>query len=170
MYCFSRDGADAGRSDVLVTAPGFSLPLGSNKPSDPSSEFLSFPGVAADPLIDDPELSPALLQLLSDISPRSVTEMCLADEGSDDLAPPLLAHRAQPAPPARDPTPGPMWAATMPPPFPGPPPVPFRRPQLPALWFGQEQQPAAPAPRATWMAGMPASASAPLQAQQFFAF
>ena len=101
MYCFSRDGADAGRSDVLVTAPGFSLPLGSNKPSDPSSEFLFFPGVAADPLIDDPELSPALLQLLSDISPRSVTEMCLADEGSDALAPPLLAHRAQPVPPAR---------------------------------------------------------------------
>lgn len=153
LFCFSRAG-DAGSqvvSDVVVAAP---LP----------------PCGGGDPLaLDDTELSPALLAMLNDIAPRSVLEMCLADDGADEPLPLKAAPEAAPLLPARRLTPGPVWATTMPPPFPGPAPVPFQQhsqAQLPAFWFGQAQQ---QLPQSTWMPDAPATA-VPVQTQSFWTF
>lgn len=178
LFCFSRaDNADprvapgaSTVSDVVVAAPVPALPKAAQQ--QPLQDPLGSKP-AADPLsFDDPDLSPALLAMLNDIAPRSVLEMCLTDEGPDDcLHPPALKASvpvpgAAPMPPARRATPGPVWATTMPPPFPGPAPVPFQhgQAQLPAFWFGQQQP-----QQSTWMPNMPAPVL-PMQTQSFWSF
>lgn len=150
LFCSSRAdtndacmpaGAAAAAADVDTSAPV--LP-----PQGPK---------AVDLLMGDLDLSPTLLQMLNDIAPRSVLEMCLTEEtlrskGEDLAAAQLRLRQMQQhemaieataqMPPPLCPTPGPVWATSMPPAFPGPAPVQFQfAPVASSFLFGQQQQP-----------------------------
>lgn len=153
LFCFSRpDGAhEAAVKDGGSAPHATNLFVGSTHPLPTAQR--------PEGSLDDADLSPALLQMLSEIAPRSVLEMCLADQASE--VPGFPKAQLQPEPLFRRPAPplGPVWASTMPPSFPGPAPVPFAPGLPPTFSLGRVP---------SWMPSIPSGV--PIQTQTFWSF